>query len=47
WKAPAPRPPDARLDSRRIAADFGVQSRDWRDAAPGLAEAWLKKDQSR
>lgn len=47
WKAPAPRPPDSRLDSRRIAADFGVQSRDWRDAAPGLVEAWLKKDQSR
>ena len=47
WKAPAPRPPDARLDSRRIAADFGVQSPDWRNAAPGLVEAWLKKEQGR
>lgn len=47
WKAPAPRPLDSRLDSRQIAADFGLQGRDWRDAAPGLVEAWLNKEPRR
>lgn len=44
WKAAARRPADSRLDSARLAKDFGLAGRDWRGAAPGLVEAWLRGD---
>lgn len=43
WNASAPRPRDSRLDSRRIAADFGLQGRDWRESVPALVEAWMNR----
>src|SRR5690606_41885006 len=43
WKAAAPRPLDSRLDSARIAADFGLIGRDWRAGVPDLVEAWLRE----
>lgn len=44
WNAPARRPSDSRLDSGRIAADFGLRGRDWREGVPELVEAWLNKE---
>lgn len=44
WPALAARPLDSRLDSRRIASDFGLTLHDWRAGAPALVEAWLQQE---
>jgi dTDP-4-dehydrorhamnose reductase len=39
WPTPARRPPDSRLDCRRLAATFGIALPDWRDALAPVIDA--------
>lgn len=46
WPTPTKRPADSRLDGGRLAAVFGLQLPDWRDATRRVVVAMLEQDRA-